>query len=64
MTNCCSNTQYLLKAAEACLSPVAEERWEMELFKIAPNPFPEGRARETARRREARLQRVSGLVWC
>jgi len=46
------------------MSPLAEQQQEAAIFNIAPNPFPQGRVSETARRRASRMQHTRGLIWC
>ncbi len=54
----------LLAAAEAALSDRLAARWDEDLFKVAPNPFPEGRQRQAAVWREDREWMARRLIWC
>lgn len=61
---CVCNSEYLLQAAEAAISPVAAERRAAELFKLAPNPFKQGRANQKATLRRGWAEHAARLVWC
>jgi hypothetical protein len=64
MADCTCNPKYLIYAAENSLSPDLAAKAAASLYAIAPNPFPEGRARMERNWEALWNKHASRLIWC
>jgi hypothetical protein len=64
MADCTCDPDYLMYAAENRLSPRAAKTALNKLHSIAPNPFPEGRARMEVGWITNWNKHARKLVWC
>jgi hypothetical protein len=64
MKDCTCAIDYLMYAAENSLSPIAAKTASDKLHAIAPNPFPEGRARMEQNWYAGWKEHARKLIWC
>jgi hypothetical protein len=64
MADCTANPEYLLRISQCALSPTCAKVEFDALHKIAPNPFPDGRARMEHGWRSLWAKHAARLVWC